>query len=136
MANSRAAWNRHTSQPAVSANPTAAMVTSHGASTPRLRRAASTNAAAKTEVTPASTIRPARRSTIRRADHEEDPDQRRHQRDGQREHDDLRRGVVAGDEELRIAADHVEQWLGDGQPTQAEDDEGGDGGEAGELATA
>ena len=63
MANSRAAWNRHTSQPAVSANPTAAMVTSHGASTPRLRRAASTNAAAKTEVTPASTIRPARRST-------------------------------------------------------------------------
>ena len=61
----------------------------------------------------------------RRADHEEDPDHRRHQGDGRGEHDDLRRGVVAGDEELGVAADDVEQRLGDGQSTQAEDDEGG-----------
>ena len=50
-------------------------------------------------------------------------DQRRDQGDDQGEPDDLARAVVAGDEELRVATEQIEERLGDGQAAQAENDE-------------
>ena len=59
----------------------------------------------------------------RRRRRECDPDQRGDERDQQGEGDDLAAAVVAGDEELGVLPEQVEQRLGDGEPAEPEDDE-------------
>ena len=87
-------------------------------SSPNVRSRASPNAVARAATTTTNTIVPAAPVTNVASSRRADADERRDERDQQGEPHDLGPAVVAGDEELRVLSEQVEQRLGHRQPAQ------------------